>query len=173
MAVADALQIPVYGQKIRLSGVIVNTSTGNPITGGLTALTAFVSIDGGAFASTGLVVAEIGTTGYFTLDIDATRMTGNTIIPRVTASNASAREWTSSTPLYPAVLTEAVGFWKDQTIQRLEQSMVLLSAFCFNQHLLSQSAESVLGRNDSTVVATGSVAGLTSSGGTVTRTKMT
>lgn len=171
MSAVQAVNIPVYGQPIRFSGSIVTTTTGNPITGGLTVLTASASIDGAAFvANTGLTVAEIGTTGYFTLDVDATRMTGNTIILKVTASNVNAREW--AVFIYPADLRETVGQWQDATVKRFEQGVVQNSASAFNLHTLSQSTETVYARDSSTAIITGTVSGLQSPGGTVTRNKM-
>lgn len=160
MSASQATHKPTYGQAFRHSGVIVNTSTGNPITGGLTTLTGSVSIDGGAFTSTGVTATEIGTTGYFTMDVDATRMTGNTIIFKATAANASAREW--SDIKRTADLRESAGHWLDQTTVRWEQGIVLVSAFLTNYHTITSSLESVKNRGNSLTIVSGVVGGLAS-----------
>ena len=171
MASTSAVNIPIYGQAIRLYGSIVTTTTGNPITGGLTVLTGSVSIDGAAFTSTGITIAEIGTTGYFYIEADATRMTGNSIIFKATASNANAREWSQF--VYPAVLTEAAGQWMDATVKRLEQGTVNISAFLLNYHTLSASIESIYGRDSTTLLFSGSLTGVASASSTQTRVKLT
>ena len=170
MAAIDSTLFPTFGQKFRTIGRIEGNVTRNPITGGLTGVASSISKDGGSFVATATTAAEIATTGYFFLDLSAAEMTANSIIVKVTATNANAVEFWEE--LRPIVVSESVGHWKDQTVVRLEQSLVLLSAFFTNQHTLTMNSESVLGRDNTTVMATGSVAGLTSSGSTVTRSKM-
>ena len=171
MAAIDSTQFPTFGQKFRITGRIESSTTRNPITGGLTGIASSISKDGAAFAATTTTASEIGTTGYFVLDLSVAEMTASSIIVKVSASNANAVEFYEE--IRPVNLTESVGHWKDQTVVRLEQAMVLLSAFLTNQHVLTLNSESVLGRDNTTVMAAGSVSGLSSSGSTVTRTKMT
>jgi len=157
MAAQDATFTPIYAQAFRTSGVIVAVTTGNPITGGLTTLAAQVSKDGGAFSATGVTVTEIGTTGFFTVDINATAMTANTIILRVTSADANAVYFTQV--IQPAVLTEAAGQWMDASVKRLEQGTVNMSAFLLNYHTLSASIETVYGRDSATALFSGSLSG--------------
>jgi hypothetical protein len=170
MAAIDATQFPAFGQKFRLTGRIEGNVTRNPITGGLTGIASSVSKDGGAFVATTTTATEIGSTGYFVLDLSATEMTATSIIVKVSATNANAVEFWEE--IRPVVMTEIGGHWKDQSVVRLEQSLILLSAFMTNQHTLTLNSESVLARDNTTVMATGSVSGLTNSGATVTRSKM-
>lgn len=171
MAAIDSTQFPTYGQKFRTTGRIEGNVTRNPITGGLTGISSSISKDGNAFVATTTTATEIGTTGYFALDLSAIEMTANSILIKVSATNANAVEFWEE--LRPAVVSEVAGHWKDASVVRLEQATVLLSAFLTNQHTLTLNSESVLGRDNTTVMATGSVSGLTNSGATVTRTKMT
>ena len=169
MAAADATYYPTYGQKWRVGGSIVNTTTGNPVTGGLGAMTIQVSVDGAAFATNGAIVSEIGTTGYFTADLTVANMTGNSIIVKVTGTNGTPREW--SLAINPVVKTEMAGHWMDQSTVRLEQGLVQASAIFSNKHSLNFSTETVFGRDNTTVLFTGSVTGLSTTG-TATRNKM-
>lgn len=92
MAASDAKPLPIYGVAHRVTVPIFNITTGEVLTGGLAGLAATVSLDGAAFASTGLTVAEIGTTGFVTVDIDATRMTANTVALKVTSSTSNSSD---------------------------------------------------------------------------------
>jgi len=92
MAASDAKPLPIYGVAHRVTVPIFNITTQEVLTGGLAGLAATVSLDGGAFASTGLTVAEIGTTGFVTVDIDATRMTANTVALKVTSSTSNSSD---------------------------------------------------------------------------------
>lgn len=170
MAAIDATLTPIYAQAYRLSGVIVAVSTGNPITGGLTTLAGQISKDGAAFSATGVTVTEIGTTGFFTVDINATGMTANTIILRVTSADAGAVYFTQF--IQPAVLTEAAGQWMDATVKRLEQGTVNMSAFLLNYHTLSASVETVYARDSVTALFTGTLTGVASASSTQTRVKL-
>jgi len=131
MAASDASTFPVKGQAYRISGKIVNATTGNPITGGLTTLTSTVSKDGGAFASTTSAAAEIGTTGYFYVDLSATEMDAYTVIVHVTAANADAVY--ASIEIKPTVLSEPSGHARDATVLRLEQLLVQVHMYFFNK----------------------------------------
>ncbi len=170
MAAIDATQFPTYGQKFRITGRIESSTTRNPITGGLTGVASSISKDGAAFAATATTATEIGATGYFVLDLSVAEMTATSIIVKISATNANSVEFYEE--IRTVNLSEGVGHWKDQTVVRLEQAFVLLSAFFTNQHSLTLNSESVLGRDNTTVMATGSVSGLTNSGSTVTRSKM-
>lgn len=127
MSAAQAVPFPVNAQAYRLSGVINAVSTLRAITGGLTSLAATVSIDGSAFNATANAPAEIGTTGYFTLDLTAAEMTGSTIIISVTASNSGAVYFQKI--ILPLLLTEPTGRYDAQTVVRVEQLWTQLFAF--------------------------------------------
>lgn len=92
MAASDAKALPIYGVAHRITVPIFNITTGEVLTGGLSGLAATASLDGAAFAATGLTVAEIGTTGFVTVDIDATRMTANTVAVKVTSSTSNSSD---------------------------------------------------------------------------------
>lgn len=131
MAATDASTFPVKGQAYRISGKIVNATTGNPITGGLTTPASTVSKDGAAFAATTTTVTEIGTTGYFYVDLSSTEMNANTVVVHVTAANADAVY--ASIEIKPADLSEPAGHARDATVLRLEQFLVQLHMYWFNQ----------------------------------------
>jgi len=169
MASTDASYYPIYGQAYRVSGCIVTTTTGIPISGAFTGVTGTASKDGGAFSATGVTVTQIGTTGYFYIDLTSAVMTANTVIVSLAVSNANARDF--YTVLLPIVLTESAGHWLDATVKRPEQGIVALSAILSNYHTLSSSTETVYGRDNSTTLFTGTVSGLASAG-TATRNKM-
>lgn len=114
----SATLFAVRGQAYRISVKIVSSATANPITGGLTDLTAQVSIDGAAFTSTGVTADEIETSGYVLIDIDATRMTGDLIVLKVTASNTNAVE--ASVEIKTARLSEVTGRADAAAVLRLE-----------------------------------------------------
>lgn len=118
MATTDSSLFAVKGQAYLFKVVIRSTVTGNPITGGLTDLAGTASIDGGAFSATGVTVLEIGTTGYVTVSLDSTRMTGNSIVVQVTASNTNALY--ASVEIKPADLSEVTGRADAATVKRLE-----------------------------------------------------
>lgn len=73
---------------------IISSATLNPITGGLTAMDAEVSLDGAAFADCAGTETEIGsTTGYGFVDLTAAEMSADVILFRLTASNANAVQY--------------------------------------------------------------------------------
>jgi len=170
MAAIDSTASPVYGQAYRLTGVIKSVVTGRPITGGLTALAGTISKDGAAFAGTGVTVTEIGTTGFFTVDLDATAMTAYSIALEVTASNGNSVYFIEF--IQPVVLTEAAGQWMDASVKRLEQGTVNISAFLLNYHTLSASIETVYGRDSATALFSGSLSGVASASSTQSRAKL-
>lgn len=92
MGASDAKALPIYGVAHRITVPIFNITTGEVLTGGLSGLAATASLDGAAFAATGLTVAEIGTTGFVTVDLDATRMTANTVAVKVTSTTSNSSD---------------------------------------------------------------------------------
>lgn len=107
MAAADATAIPIKNQAFRVSDVILDITTLAAITGGLTGLAATASVDGAAFAVTGLTVAEIGTTGVVTLDIDAAQMNCTSLVVKISATNTNAKQvWLE---IKPVDISDAAG----------------------------------------------------------------
>jgi hypothetical protein len=145
MASTDVSTFPVKGQAYRVTGKIVNGTTGNPITGGLTTLTSTVSKDGAAFASTTSAAAEIGTTGYFTVDLSATEMDAYTVVVHVTAANANAVY--SSICLIPVVLDESSTHWMKQTVKRLEQGIMQMASWFVNKTKRNNTTGTITVRN--------------------------
>lgn len=90
MAAVDATQTPVKGQAYRLYGAISNVTTGKVITGGLTSLACSLSKDGAAFTSSTNAPVEIGTTGFFYVDLTATEMDASAINLKFSATNTNA-----------------------------------------------------------------------------------
>jgi hypothetical protein len=131
MASTDATPFAVKGQAYRVSLKVVNSTTANPITGGLTALASFVSKDGGAFAATTTTATEVDTSGRVVVDLSATEMNANMVIVYVTASNANA--------VYPDVtilttdLTEPTGHARAASVLRLESFLVQTHMYHFNK----------------------------------------
>ena len=168
MASTDVSTFPVKGQAYRLTGKIVNATTGNPITGGLTVLTSTVSKDGAAFASTTSAAAEIGTTGYFTVDLTSTEMDAYTVVVHVSASNTNAVY--ASICMLPIVVSEEDDAWDDQTVKRLEQALLQGAAYSLNKVTITNADENGAGtitlykRDGTTAWLTGTV----SDDGTVT-----
>lgn len=119
MSAADATPFPVYGQAYRFSGAIYDVTTGQVITGGLSSLAGTASADGAAFSGTGVTVTEIGTTGYFTVDLTAAVMTAYTVIVKVTEATANSADL--SIVVNPVVLDEFTGRADAQSVKRLEQ----------------------------------------------------
>lgn len=76
-------------------------------------------------------MAEIGTTGWFTVDFTAAAMTGNTIAVQVTASNANAVYF--KRVIIPADLTEITGHWFDATVKRIEKGIMQMTGYFYNK----------------------------------------
>lgn len=170
MASTDVTTFPVRGQAFRCAFTIKSLATGNPLTGGLTSLAGTVSKDGGSFASLTTAPTEIGTTGIGVIDLSATEMTARHIIVNVSASNTNAVNHVIE--IRPVDLSDIAGHPLDATVKRFEQVQTGILGFLTNKHTLSQSVETVYGRDNTTVLWTGSVSGLVDAGGTVTRNKM-
>lgn len=142
MAVADATMFPVKGQALRVSGVTLSSSTGNVITGGLTTLAATISKDGGAFSSIAGTITEIGTTGYWTLDLTSADMSATSVIVKVTAANANAVYDTLF--ITPADLTETSTHWMLQTVKRIEQGWLQMLSYWINKVTRGNAANSTI-----------------------------
>lgn len=170
MASTDVTQFPVKGQAFRCAFVIKSLTTGNPLSGGLTSLAGTVSKDGGTFSSLTTAPTEIGTTGIGYVDLSATEMNARHILVSVTASNSNAV--THVIEIRTADLADTAGHPLDASVKKLEQVQVGVLGFLTNKHTLSQNTETTYGRDNTTVLFTGSVSGLVDAGGTVTRNKM-
>src|SRR4051794_10857773 len=127
MATTDSSAFAVRGQPFRTSFKTISIATGNPIAA--TSLSAQISKDGGTFSSSGVTAAQIGSTGYGYVDLDATAMDANTILLRVTATGAVE----FSKEIVPLELTEPTGRYDTQAVHRLEQLLVQLYAALFNR----------------------------------------
>lgn len=155
MPSTDATAFPVRGQAFRFTGCIRSLLTSNPITGGLTSIVTQVSKDGGAFASATTNATEIGTSGYFSVDLSAAEMTAQLIVVRVAVGNANAIEF--STEIRPVDLRENDGLWLSQSPVKMEQVFVQLSAFYFNLHTLQLNLERIYKRDNTSVLLQGAV----------------
>jgi hypothetical protein len=131
MAAADVTMFPPKGQAYRVYAKIVNATTGNPITGGLTTLASTVSKDGAAFASTTSSATEVGTTGYVYVDLSSTEMDANTVIVHFTAANANAVY--ASVSITTADLTEPTGHARAASVLRLESFIVQTHMYLWNK----------------------------------------
>lgn len=119
MASADAIPLAVKNQAYRVYGCVKNVTTGKVITGGLTGLAGSISKDGGSFASTTSAPAEIGTTGFFSLDLTATEMNANAVSIKVSATNTNAVDVCFVIPTYD--LTRSTTNAWNQSVVRIEQ----------------------------------------------------
>lgn len=138
-----AVALSVKGQSLYVQSVILDSASGNELTGGLTSLAATVSKDGGAFASCTNAPAEIGTTGYVSVLLTATEMNANAIIVRFTASNTGAMAGRAF--VYPLVLSEEDGSWDAQTVKRVEQAILQGTAYSLNKVSITGANEQGVG----------------------------
>lgn len=83
----------------RVYGCIKDNTTGRVITGGLTTLAATISKDGAAFAATGVTVTEIGTTGFFSVDITAAEFTSYVTVLKAESADSDSVDFIAT--LYP------------------------------------------------------------------------
>jgi hypothetical protein len=90
MATTDATPFPVKNEAYRFYFSIRSSTTGNPITGGLTTLACTLSKDGASFVSSTNSPVEIGTTGYGYVDLTAAECNYSAVTIQVTAANANA-----------------------------------------------------------------------------------
>jgi len=154
MSAANCIPNPIYGQAYRLYGKITDSTTGNPITGGLTSLAAQVSKDGASFTNTTNAPVEIGTSGYFSLDLTAAEMSYSADIVRVTAANSNAIEFSLLIPI--ANLTPTAGRADTAAIVRMEQILLEMYGYFFNQQTISAALQTVFLSTGATMV-TGAV----------------
>jgi hypothetical protein len=158
MAATDAKVFPASGVAFRVHFCIRNSTTGNPLTGGLTGLAGKISKDGAAFAATTNVPVEIGTTGYGYLDLTAAEMTMSGGIVGVTATNTSAIEWSKEVVTGGA---NGTGFeYLDEAgITNLTERKMLsqLWGAHFNRHTITRASglQKVFLRDGSTVMLSG------------------
>lgn len=150
---ANSTPYAVYGQIYNLTGAIVSSSTGNPITGGLTSLSATISKDDGSFTSTTNTPTEIGTSGYFTLDLTAAEMTASKIIVQISASNTNAVY--QKVMINPMVMSEPAGRWDAQGIKRVEQLFSQVYAFFFNRQVDNGASQTVYKSDSATTMVSG------------------
>ena len=117
---ANSTPWPVYGQLFNVGGAILSSSTLNPITAGLTGLSAKLSKNDAAFVSTTNTPVEVGTdTGYFTLDLTAAEMSYAKLVLAVSATNSNAV--TCIQIINPLNLAQFTGRYDVQTVVRFEQ----------------------------------------------------
>lgn len=161
--------MPAYGQGCYVQSVILSSSTGNELTGGLTGLAATVSKDGGAFASCTNTPAEIGTTGYVSVLLTATEMTANNVIVKFAANNANAMN--GRVFIAPVVMTETATAWNSQTVNRFEQVVMQGTAYSMNKVTIDNTsgALTVYKRDGTTTYFTGTASddGTTTTKGTL------
>jgi hypothetical protein len=134
---ASATPFPVYGQEFDFTVVILSSATGNPLTGGLTGLAGNISIDGAAFASTGVTVAEIGTTGFVKVTIAATQMQSKVTAFNISASNTNAMYAVGE--IVPINLTEFSGRADAETVKRFEHYMMDVMYAALNKHAVDRT----------------------------------
>ncbi len=89
MASVDARPIPKRNVALRLTFPIVGAG-GDPVSGA-TGLDTEISQDGAAFADATNEATEIGSSGWYTLDLTAAEMDANTVAIDVASSTAGAR----------------------------------------------------------------------------------
>jgi len=139
MSAANATPNAIYNQAYRFAGKIVTSSTGNPIAGGLSALSGQISKDGATFVNLTNAPVEIGTSGYFTVDLTAAEMAYASVIVRVTASNANAVEFSIFIPI--CNLTPFVGRFDAQSVLRVEQLLLDIQTPLWNQNAVSAGVQ--------------------------------
>lgn len=139
MAAADATPYPIYGQAFRFYGLVKDLTTGNPITGGLTDLAVTISKDGAAFGapSQATPIAEIGTTGFWSVDLNATDMTATCVIAQITASNTDAVYQVFS--IHPLSLAETLAREDGATVKRFERYMVQVLGALLNNETIDNT----------------------------------
>lgn len=101
MAASDAKVIPIYGVAHREYVDIYDVTTGQLATT-LGTISAQVSLNGAAFSGAGVTSAEApANTGIVAVDIDATRMSNESVVIRVTCDGANTTDGVRI--LYPAL----------------------------------------------------------------------
>jgi hypothetical protein len=141
MAYANSTPFAIRGQAFAFEGVIRDIATGNAITGGLTGLTVTISKDHGATfnaPSQASPVTELGTTGYFTVDLDATDMTATVVLAKVTATNTGAIYFSVSIPTLD--LSEVLVRADGATVKRFEQFLAQVFYAKYNNETIDNTS---------------------------------
>lgn len=152
MAATDAQAFPFKNRAARFYAVILSTTTGNALTGGLTGLAAWISKDGGAFAATATFVGEVGTSGYVIVDLPAAEMNCDCMILEVRATNTGAKYCTIF--VYPVHTT----FLKANGPTRFEHWLKIAKAFCWNLQRKNNNLLTIFDDDDVTELGQGTVA---------------
>lgn len=135
---ASATPFPVYGQEFEFTVVILSSATGNPLTGGLSSLAGNISIDGAAFATTGVTVSEIdSTTGFVKVTIAAAQMQSKVTAFNISAGNANAMFAVGE--IVPINLTEFSGRADAETVKRFEHYMMDVMYAALNKHVVDRT----------------------------------
>lgn len=141
----NATTFPVYGQAYDFEAWIFSSSTGNPLTGALTTLEGYVSVDGAAYATTGVTVANTNSDGCIRVSIDATRMTGKIIGFRIQTATANAIY--ACGEIRPLDLAETTTHWLSHTVKKIEQGWMQLNAKFLNKRIRARSSGLMTTRN--------------------------
>lgn len=102
MTSADARPIPLKNTAYRLTACIYDQE--GDLVSAAAGLDSEVSIDGGAFADCTAEATEIGSSGFYTLDLTAAEMNGDTIAVQIKTSTVGAK--TTALVMYPAENTD-------------------------------------------------------------------
>ena len=148
------------GVACRIYWVVLDVSTGNPITGGLDTPAATLSIDGAAFASATNTPTEIGTSGYGYLDLTVAEMGCNGLCINVTSADASAKAFIMF--VYPVEST----FLKANGPTRFEHWLQAVKAFCWNKHKKNNDNLTIYDDDEATELG---IAQITEAGSITTR----
>ena len=163
MATTDGTVFPINGQAFYFNDVIKSSSTGNPLTGGLTTLAITLSKDGAAFAAAAGTVTETGTTGFVAVNLTAADMTAKTISYNITAANANAVYATGE--IKTLDLAEFTGRASAETVKKPEHYLTDVVDHLYNKNEITRETGSYkLYQADST---TTKVSGTASDSGTV------
>lgn len=174
MAFSDqSTAFPVSGQAFDFTVCVKNSTTGNPLTGGLSTLAITISKDGAAFASAAGTVTEIGTTGYVKVSLTAADMTAKVIAYNVSSATANAAYATGE--IRTLDMAEFTGR-ADQTstLKKLEQYLTDIWGFDMNKHTLDRSTGTyTVLKADSSTTKTSATLSDTGGQGTATKGKQT
>lgn len=102
MTSADARPIPLKNTAYRLTACIYDQE--GDLVSAAAGLDSEVSIDGGAFADCTAEATEIGSSGFYTLDLTAAEMNGDTIAVQIKTTTVGAK--TTALVMYPAENTD-------------------------------------------------------------------
>jgi len=119
MAAQDSIPSPIKGQAFRIYGCTKSAVTGKVITGGLAFLAGRVSKDGGSFSASTNAPVEIGTTGWWYVDLTDTEMDAYTVCVNVETSTTNAMDASLVIPTADVSFVTS-NAW-NQAVLRLEQ----------------------------------------------------